>query len=55
MNGIHHIVSEILKEAIQREEIDDEVAAAYVVFVEVGIELSKLFSDMRFQERKSKE
>jgi len=55
MRAIPFIVSQIVQEAVRRSEVSDAVSAAYAVFVEVGIELSKLFSDMRFQERKAKE
>ena len=53
MRAIPFIVSQIVQEAVQRSEVSDAVAASYAVYVEVGIELSKLFTDMRFQERKA--
>lgn len=55
MFAVNQVVAQIVKEAIRRDELGDQVAVAYAVFVEVGIELSLLFADMRFEERKAKE
>lgn len=55
MHAINQIVVQIVKEALRRDALGDQVAAAHAVFVEVGMALSKLFVDMRFQERKGKD
>lgn len=55
MHAIDQIVAKIVKEAVDRDTTRDDVSNAYQVFVEVGIELSLLFADMRFEERKAKE